>query len=326
MVEENSHKPIEPRQAAVIIDNILSEIAKVVVGKKAELRQIIATLIANGHVLLEGVPGVAKTTMAKAVASSLNLTYKRIQFVPDLLPSDILGTMIYNQKTGDFEFREGPIFANIVLADEINRASPRTQAAFLEAMQERQVTMEGITRPLPRPFLVIATQNPLEFEGVFPLPEAQVDRFHVKVLIDYPTKTETVEILKRIENIDKWPIKPVAEPEDVFRLSETAKKVTVDDSIYEYIVDIVEETRRHPEVRLGGSPRAAIALLKLSRVYAVMDGRSFVVPDDVKKVVHPVLRHRIVLKPEAEIEGTTPDKVIDDVLKKVPTPSPPAKM
>ncbi|MCE4617531.1 MAG: AAA family ATPase, partial [Desulfurococcales archaeon] len=187
MVEENSHKPIEPRQAAVIIDNILSEIAKVVVGKKAELRQIIATLIANGHVLLEGVPGVAKTTMAKAVASSLNLTYKRIQFVPDLLPSDILGTMIYNQKTGDFEFREGPIFANIVLADEINRASPRTQAAFLEAMQERQVTMEGITRPLPRPFLVIATQNPLEFEGVFPLPEAQVDRFHVKVLIDYPT-------------------------------------------------------------------------------------------------------------------------------------------
>lgn len=317
---------LNPSMIKSIIDRIVSEVSKVIVGKEEEIRFILASLMAGGHVLLEGVPGVAKTTMARAIATVLGLEWKRIQFTPDLLPADILGTFIYEQRTGEFRFRKGPIFANIVLADEINRASPRTQSAFLEAMQERQVTVEGITYKLPEPFMVIATMNPIEFEGVFPLPEAQIDRFLAKVVVGYPDKNEMIAILKKIDYIEEWPLEPIVSPKDVELLVNSSRAVYVDEVILDYIVNLVEATRRHPLVRLGGSPRAAIALVKLSKSLALMDGRGYVVPDDVKKAALPALRHRIILKPEAEIEaGLTADNVVEQILEKTPVPSPPAR-
>ena len=307
-------------------EKVLDEVGKVIVGKRRELRIILASLIAQGHVLLEGVPGVSKTTMAKALASALNLKFSRIQFTPDLLPADVLGTFIFDQKTGEFRFRPGPIFANIVLADEINRASPRTQSAFLEAMQERQVTIEGRTFKLPEPFIVIATMNPIEFEGVYPLPEAQIDRFLVKVNIDYPTPEEEEEILRRIDIIESWPIRPVASREEVLAVARLLSRVHVSDDVIKYIVAIVQATRKHPAVRLGASPRAAIALLKLSRALALLEGRNYVTPDDVKRAALPVLRHRILLKPGVELERRVRvDSIIESILRSVPTPSPPAE-
>ncbi len=299
---------------------ILGEVSKVVVGKKEDVKVILASMISRGHVLIEGVPGVAKTTMAKAIASALNLSFKRIQFTPDLLPSDIVGTMVYDPKTGEFKLRKGPVFANIVLADEINRASPRTQSALLEAMQERQVTIEGNTLKLPEPFTVLATQNPIELEGTFPLPEAQTDRFLVKLNVKYPSRDEMLEVLKRLRQIEEWPVQPVAGPEDLKTLNSLSWRIHVSEELLSYITDIVEETRRHPSVRLGGSPRAAISLLLVSRSMALLEGRDYVIPDDIKAATSPVLNHRIILKPEAEIEGETPDKVIESVLKKVPVP------
>ena len=310
-------------EAKRIIDRVIEEVSKVIVGKREEIRIILASMIAQGHVLLEGVPGVSKTTMAKALASALNLKFRRIQFTPDLLPADVLGTFIYDQKTGEFKFRPGPIFANIVLADEINRASPRTQSAFLEAMQERQVTVEGQTFKLPEPFIVIATMNPIEFEGVYPLPEAQIDRFLVKITIDYPSPEEEMEILRRIEVIESWPIRPVAGAKEILALSKLLSKVRVSDEVIQYIVNIVQATRRHPQLRLGASPRAAIALLKLSRSLALMEGRDYVTPDDVKRAAKPVLRHRLVLKPGVELESrVTVDSVIESILRSVPVPGP----
>ncbi len=301
-------------------EKVIGEVSKVVVGKKEDVKVILASMISRGHVLIEGVPGVAKTTMAKAIASALNLSFKRIQFTPDLLPSDIVGTMVYDPKTGDFKLRKGPIFANIVLADEINRASPRTQSALLEAMQERQVTIEGNTLKLPEPFTVLATQNPIELEGTFPLPEAQTDRFLVKLNVTYPSRDEMLEVLKRLRQIEEWPVQPVAGAEDLEVLNSLSWRIHVSEELLGYITDIVEETRRHPSVRLGGSPRAAISLLLVSRSIALLEGRDYVIPDDVKAAAGPVLNHRIILKPEAEIEGETPDKVIESVLKKVPVP------
>ncbi|MEB3760853.1 MAG: MoxR family ATPase [Desulfurococcales archaeon] len=315
---------LDPVFAKTVAERVLSEVGKVIVGKRRELKVVLASMIAQGHVLLEGVPGVSKTTMAKALASALNLSFRRIQFTPDLLPADVLGTFIFDQRTGEFRFRPGPIFANIILADEINRASPRTQSAFLEAMQERQVTIEGQTFKLPEPFIVIATMNPIEFEGVYPLPEAQIDRFLIKILIDYPSFEEEEEILKRINIIEEWPVKPVAEGEDILRMSKMVKKIHVAESIIEYIVKIVQATRKHPHVRLGASPRAAIALLKLSSSLALLSGRSYVLPDDVKEAAKPVLRHRIILKPGLDIESqTTVEGIIDSILESIPTPSPP---
>ncbi len=299
---------------------VLREMESVVVGKREDIMIILASLIARGHILLEGVPGVAKTTMAKAVASALDLSFKRIQFTPDLLPSDIVGTMVYDPRSSDFRLRKGPIFANIVLADEINRASPRTQSALLEAMQEKQVTIEGNTLPLPEPFMVIATQNPIELEGTFPLPEAQTDRFLVKLEISYPTRNELINILKKLREIEKWPIKPVVGKDELEELTNTLWNIHVSEELMGYIVDIVGETRKHPSVKLGGSPRAAISLLQVSRSLALLNGREYVIPDDVKTAAKPVLVHRIILKPEAEIEGQTPNQVIDEVLKKVPVP------
>ncbi len=303
-----------------IIDKIMSEVGKVIVGKRDKVKLILCALLAKGHVLVEGVPGVAKTLIVKAIASTLGLEFKRIQMTPDLLPSDIIGTYVYNPKTGDFYFRKGPIFANIVMVDEINRASPKTQSALLEAMQERCVTVEGVTFKLPEPFMVIATQNPIEVEGVFPLPEAQIDRFMVKVLIGYPTRDEAVEILRKQKVIDEWPLSPVVSASEVLKICDMIWKVYVDENIMYYIIDIVESTRKHPYVKLGASPRAAVALYLMSKAYALISGRDYVIPDDVKYVAQPVLAHRLILTREAELEGITTDKIIEEVLRSVPVP------
>lgn len=307
------------------IDRIKDEVKKVIVGKDEVIELMLASLVARGHILLEGVPGVAKTTLARALASAINLAFKRIQFTPDLLPADIIGTYVYNQKTGGFKFRKGPIFANIILADEINRASPRTQSAFLEAMQERQVTVEGESYRLPEPFIVVATMNPIELEGVFPLPEAQIDRFLIKIKVDLPTRDELKEIAKRIDVIERWPIKAVASAEDILEASKMLNNVYIEDSLIDYIVDIVERSHGYPEVRLGASPRAVIALVKLSRAIALMSGRDYVIPDDIKKIAKPVLRHRILLRPEAGLENEIDsDIIVDNILNEVAVPSPPA--
>lgn len=294
------------------------EVAKVIVGKEREVRLLLATLIAGGHALLEGVPGVAKTTLARALASALNVEFRRIQFTPDLLPSDVTGTLVY--RDGKFEFVKGPIFANLVLVDEINRASPKTQAALLEAMQERQVTVWGETYRLPEPFMVVATMNPVELEGVYPLSEAQVDRFLSRITLGYPSREEMVEILSRLRTIEEWPVEPVASARDVLEAQRLIWNIHVEDNIKYYIADIVEETRRHPAVRLGGSPRAAIALMQLARANALLEGRDYVTPDDVKSVAHAALTHRVILRPEARLEGLTPEGVVDSVLEKVPPP------
>ncbi len=305
-------------EARTVYERVVREVSKVIVGKEEELRLVLAALIAGGHVLLEGVPGVAKTTMAKAVASALNLKFKRIQFTPDLLPADVLGTMVY--RDGEFVFKEGPIFTNILLVDEINRASPKTQSALLEAMQERQVTVWGNIYRLPEPFMVLATMNPVETEGVYPLSEAQVDRFLAKIVLGYPTRDEAVEILDRLRHIEEWPIEPVASASDIMRAREEVWKVHVDRNLKYYMVDLVEATRRHSSVKLGGSPRAAISMMLLARALALIEGLDYVTADHVKRAARPALLHRIVLKPEARISGMSPEHIVDEVLDRVPPP------
>lgn len=307
-----------------IMRSVLSESSRILVEREREVKFIVASMVVSGHVLLEGVPGIAKTLTARVVAKLFNLRYRRIQFTPDLLPADIIGTKVYNPKTSDFEVRTGPIFANIVLADEINRASPRTQSALLEAMQERQVTIEGETMRLDDPFIVIATQNPIEMEGTFPLPEAQIDRFLVKISVEYPSDQGLVQIMKRADEIEEElrRISPVASGQDIIEARAEVKKVFIDDSLLDYIVRIVKGTHEHPAVRLGASPRGAIALHKLSRVWAIMSGRDYVIPDDIKAVAREALQHRIILKPEYAFEGVTTARVIEEVLAKVPVPAP----
>jgi MoxR-like ATPase len=307
-----------------MISVVVEKASSILVERDSEVRLILASLLARGHALLEGVPGVAKTYTAKTIASLLNLVFKRIQMTPDLLPSDITGGFVFDQKTGEFKLRKGPIFANILLVDEINRASPRTQSALLEAMQERQVTVEGVTMPLEEPFMVIATQNPIEFEGVFPLPEAQLDRFIARIPVGYPSTKGFIEILRRADEIEEaiLNLKPVMSREDVLEAIRGASSVRVDDSIYEYIARIVEESRRHPSVKLGGSPRAGIAIVRLAKAWAYISNRSYVIPDDVKAVAIPALAHRIILNPEYEVEGVKPEAVIKEVLGKVPVPRP----
>jgi MoxR-like ATPase len=305
-----------------LADQVLGEVGKVVYGLEEETRLILAAMLAGGHVLLEGVPGVAKTTLAKALASSTSLMFKRVQFTPDLLPSDIIGTMIYDQRSGEFRLRKGPVFTNILLADEINRASPRTQSALLEAMQERQVTIEGETLKLPEPFLVIATQNPIEMEGTFPLPEAQLDRFLVKVVIGLPGRDVLRRVLRGLRRIEEWPVKPVVSAGEILAAREAIWSVEVKDPVLDYILDLVEATHRHPDVRLGAGPRAAIALQQVARALAAMEGRDYTIPDDVKTAARYVLPHRLVLKPEAEVEGTTAEKVVEQILSEVAVPVP----
>jgi MoxR-like ATPase len=307
-----------------MISVVVEKASSILVERDSEVRLILASLLARGHALLEGVPGVAKTYTAKTIASLLNLVFKRIQMTPDLLPSDITGGFVFDQKTGEFKLRKGPIFANILLVDEINRASPRTQSALLEAMQERQVTVEGVTMSLEEPFMVIATQNPIEFEGVFPLPEAQLDRFIARIPVGYPSTKGFIEILRRADEIEEaiLNLKPIMSREDVLEAIMGASSVRVDDSIYEYIAWIVEESRRHPSVKLGGSPRAGIAIVRLAKAWAYISNRSYVIPDDVKAVAIPALAHRIILNPEYEVEGVKPEAVIKEVLGKVPVPRP----
>lgn len=303
-----------------IFAETLSEVQKVVVGDEEVIRMIFASLLAGGHVILEGVPGVAKTTIAKAISNSINLEFSRIQFTPDLLPADIIGTYFYDQQASVFKLRKGPIFANIVLADEINRASPKTQSALLEAMQERQVTIGGNTLPLPSPFMVIATQNPIEFEGTYPLPEAQLDRFLMKVKVDYPSHDETLKILSSLQQIRDWSIKPVTKGDSISWVFDHLLETHIDDTVKNYIIDIIEETRKHQNVRIGGSPRAAIALFMSASALALMDGRGYVIPDDVKRVAPQVLNHRIILKPEAELDGIASLDVIKEILTRIKSP------
>ena len=296
-------------------------VQRVIVGKDEAINLALIALLCRGHVLVEDVPGIGKTTMAKALAQSIDCTFKRIQFTPDLMPSDVLGVNYYNQKSGDFEFRAGPVFSQIVLADEINRATPRTQSALLEAMQERQATIDGVTMPLPRPFLVIATQNPIEMEGTFPLPEAQLDRFMVRVRLGYPTPEEESDIYLRFEKDTVLPdLKPAAGAEDLAQMQGLVTRVRVDDIVRGYIVAIVRATREHSGLSLGASPRAGLALYKTSQARAAMDGREFVTPDDVKALASSVLAHRMVPSPTSRLRGRDMGELLEEALSSVPVP------
>ncbi|MER2113392.1 MAG: MoxR family ATPase [Solibacillus isronensis] len=303
------------------IEGIIRNIEKVMIGKREIAELSIVSLLAGGHVLLEDVPGVGKTMMVRALSKSLGASFKRIQFTPDLLPSDVIGVSIYNPKTLQFEFRPGPIVGNIVLADEINRTSPKTQAALLESMEEGSITVDGETIQLPKPFFVMATQNPIEYEGTYPLPEAQLDRFLLKIKMGYPTKEEEIEVLNRAErSVPIDDLFPVLTIEQLNDLREQVKQVHVENNIKEYIVSISQHTRHHENVYLGVSPRASIALMRAAQSYAFMKGRDYVIPDDIQYLAKFVFGHRIILKPETRYEGITEERVIESVLRNVHVP------
>jgi len=298
---------------------ITQNVKKVIVGKDDVIELVLIALLCEGHVLLEDVPGIGKTTMAKAVARSLGCSFQRIQFTPDLLPSDVTGIYFYNQKDQDFEFRAGPVMSQIVLADEINRATPRTQSALLEAMQERQVTVDGNTMALPRPFLVLATQNPIELEGTFPLPEAQIDRFLLKVKLGYPSEEEENDILLRFERDDPLEqLEAVTSPQELLKMRDAVRQVHVEDSVREYVVRVARTTRDHAAVALGVSPRGTMALHRASQARAAIQGREYVIPDDVKVLAPHVLTHRIIINPQTRLRGRTTQEVMMEVVDRVP--------
>jgi MoxR-like ATPase len=300
---------------------ITDNVARAIVGKDEVIELCLVALLCEGHVLLEDVPGIGKTTLAKAMARSLGCTFKRIQFTPDLLPGDVTGIYYFNQKAQEFQFRPGPIMSQVVLADEINRATPRTQSALLEAMQERQVTVDVETMPLPRPFLVLATQNPIELEGTFPLPEAQVDRFLMRVSLGYPSEEDENTILLRYEQEDPLEtLEAVAAASDLLAMQQQVKTILVEDSVREYIVHIVRATRAHEAVELGVSPRGTLALYKAAQALAAIRGRQFVLPDDVKYLAAPILTHRIIISPQTRLRGRRPDEVVMEVVETVPVP------
>jgi MoxR-like ATPase len=304
-----------------ISDRVLRNVQQIIVGKEGEIRLTLLALLCEGHLLIEDVPGVGKTMLARAIARSIGCSFRRIQFTPDMLPSDVTGVSIYNQKTMEFEFRPGPIMAQIVLTDEINRATPKTQSALLEAMEERQVTVDGRTYPMARPFLVLATQNPIEYEGTFPLPEAQVDRFMLRIHLGYPGKSHEIDMLTR--QTDHHPIQDleqVVSLEELVEAQRAIREVYVDDLVKAYIVDLVTTTRDHPDIYLGASPRGSLALFMTSRAWAALEGRDFVLPDDVKRLAEPTLAHRLIVSPSARIKNVTPRQVIDDALKHTPVP------
>ena len=301
---------------------IKENINKVIVGKEEVLDLLMVALIANGHVLVEDVPGTGKTMLAKSLTLSLGCQYKRIQFTPDLLPSDITGMNIFNQKTFDFEFKPGPVFTNIILADEINRATPRTQSSLLECMEERQITIDGVTRKLEAPFFVIATQNPVETQGTFPLPEAQLDRFFLKLKIGYPTTEEALGILGRfIQHNPLEELKSVVSGEEIAEAQQSYQKVLVSQPIREYIIKIIEKSRTMEQIVLGVSPRGSLALMRASQVYAILQGRSYVLPDDIKALVKPVLGHRMIVKSTYGIKGNQTEPVLEEILESVPVPT-----
>ncbi len=318
---EDSQSLYDFAEAKSILEKTIENMEHVIVGKRELLEVTLVALLAKGHILLEDVPGVGKTMLVRTLAKSLACQFTRIQFTPDLLPSDITGVSLYNQKSQEFEFRPGPIVGEIVLADEVNRTSPKTQAALLEAMEEGSITVDGSTYPLPQPFFVMATQNPLEYEGTFPLPEAQLDRFLFKLKVGYPQLQEEVEILDRLH--DHHPIEdvqPVMTKAQLNQLQEQVHQVFMERSLKEYLVTIVEKTREHRQVHLGVSPRGSIALYHAAQAFALLKGRAYVLPDDIKSLVIPTFIHRIILKPEAEMQGITVEQVLHEIMKAVPVP------
>ncbi|MET8858407.1 MULTISPECIES: MoxR family ATPase [unclassified Streptomyces] len=308
------------------LEALRTEIAKAVVGQDPAVTGLVVALLCRGHVLLEGVPGVAKTLLVRALASALELDTKRVQFTPDLMPSDVTGSLVYDARTAEFSFQPGPVFTNLLLADEINRTPPKTQSSLLEAMEERQVTVDGTPRPLPEPFLVAATQNPVEYEGTYPLPEAQLDRFLLKLTIPLPSRQDEIDVLTRHSegfnprDLRAAGLRPVAGPADLEAARAAVAKTTVSPEITGYVVDLCRATRQSPSLTLGASPRGATALLATARAWAWLTGRDYVIPDDVKALALPTLRHRVQLRPEAEMEGVTADSVISAILAHVPVP------
>ncbi len=307
--------------ARELAQNIIKNIERVIVGKSRAVELGVIALMCEGHALIEDVPGVGKTMLARSIARSVGASFKRIQFTPDLLPTDVTGVSIYNQQTGRFEFREGPIIAQMVLADEVNRATPKTQSAMLEAMDERQVTVEGVTHSVPTPFMVMATQNPVEYEGTFPLPEAQLDRFLLTINLGYPTIEEELEIIERqhmqhpIETLE-----PVASAQEVINLQRAIRAIYVDDLVKEYIVSLTAATRSHPDISLGASPRASLALYRGGQAIALIRGRDFVLPDDAKDLAHPMLSHRMIVSAAARMRGISSEEIVETILEQTAVP------
>ncbi len=309
---------VEPtRLAEALVENI----SKVIVGKRGAIELSLVSLFSRGHILIEDVPGVGKTMLARSLAVTTGCEFRRLQFTPDLLPSDVTGASIFNQKTENFEFRTGPIMAQIVLADEVNRATPKTQSALLEAMGERQVTVEGVTHELPEPFMVLATQNPIEYEGTFPLPEAQLDRFFMRISLGYPSREDEVAIMDRREAVD--PIDELSSactPEDILQIQRSADDIYINELVKQYIVDLANATRTHREAALGVSPRASLNLMKGAKAMAMVKGRDFVTPDDVKAIATPIMAHRVLLSPSARMRGITQEAIVDEIVGSVPVP------
>ncbi len=299
---------------------IIRECSRIIVGKEDILRDVLIAFLSNGHVVLEGVPGIAKTYMARTFASILGCAFKRIQLTVDTLPADLLGSNVFNQRTGEFWFRKGPVFSNLVLADEINRCPPKSQSALLEVMEERQVSIEGVTRKLPKPFLIIATQNPVEQEGTYPLPEAQLDRFMFRLILDYPTDQDEAEIVRRKHLGEVTDLNVLADPASMVRMQNTCRTVFIEEDVINYIRDIVVRTRNDPQILLGGSPRASLVLMNASKARAAMLGRDYVIPEDVRRLSVQALNHRLILKPEAELEGLTVSRVVSKILGEVDCP------
>jgi MoxR-like ATPase len=306
-----------------LCERIVENISRVIVGKVRSIELLLVALLADGHVLIEDVPGLGKTLMAKSLARSIGGSFKRVQFTPDLLPADITGFNVYNQQTGQFTFQPGPVITNILLADEINRTIPRTQASLLESMEERQVTVDGKTFPLPHPFFVMATQNPIELEGTFPLPEAQLDRFLLKINLGYPEKDEEISILERFQ--EKNPLLElacVANPEQITELQQARKKIRISSPVRQYITDIVRATRSLKSLRFGASPRGSLGLMRAGQALAALRGREYVLPDDIKHLVRPVLAHRLILKEEERLQGKTQEHFLEDIINQIPVPAP----
>ena len=314
--------PREPEPRAEVFQRVQANIERVIQGKSSVVRLLLLCLAAEGHLLIEDVPGVGKTSLAKALAASISCSFGRVQFTPDLLPSDVVGVTVWSRSEGRFEFRRGPIFAGIVLGDEINRASPKTQSALLEAMGEGQVTVDGVTYPMEPPFMVIATQNPIEHEGTYPLPESQLDRFLMRISVGYPARDAEIEVLEAHGDHDPLAdIGAVADTDDIAALAAAARAVHVAASLRGYLVDLAEASRRHPHLALGMSPRASLGLQRVARARAAAAGRAFVVPDDLKALARPVLAHRLLTTPEAQLQGFTSEEAVDDLLRTVPIPT-----
>jgi MoxR-like ATPase len=318
-------EPLPPQHVqgfATVAGQLADSIGTVVLGKPEVVRLALTALFAQGHVLLEDVPGVGKTTLARALAASVRGQWRRIQFTPDLLPSDVSGVTIFNQASRGFEFHPGPVFANIVIADEINRASPKTQSALLEVMEERRVTVDGVPHPVPQPFLVVATQNPVEMDGTYRLPEAQLDRFLVKLSVGYPDEAVEIEVLRGAARRSPDALEPVTDTATVGEMVRMAQRVHIADPLYAYAVRLAAATRNHPQVRVGVSPRGVIALTRAACAYALIQGRGYVLPEDLKTLVSPVFAHRVLLSPDAQLRGVTATEVLDDAVRSVPVPLP----